>query len=135
MITTDWEAIADRSPDELLSSQSLPEVSKLSFEDTKVQAPKRRGRGTFSYKKNELYSDRQDDKIVVEDVEDVEDEDVRCNSESNTEPRHCNSPYPRVTSIFLVLSYYSLYISNYLLFGGTGSLYKMQLRFEGVQCN
>ncbi|KAJ4704884.1 coiled-coil domain-containing protein R3HCC1L-like [Melia azedarach] len=84
----DWEAIADRSPDELLSSQSLPEVSKLSFEDTKVQAPKRRGRGTFSYKKNELYSDRQDDKIVVEDVEDVEDEDVRCNSESNTEPRH-----------------------------------------------
>ncbi|XP_024950018.1 uncharacterized protein LOC102607047 isoform X3 [Citrus sinensis] len=84
----DWEAMADRDPDELLSSQGLPEVSKLSLEDTgvKVQAPKRRGRGTFSYKKNELYSDWQDDKSIVEDAE--VDDDSSLSSESKTELRH-----------------------------------------------
>ncbi|KAH9699447.1 r3h domain-containing protein [Citrus sinensis] len=88
--TDDWEAMADRDPDELLSSQGLPEVSKLSLEDTgvKVQAPKRRGRGTFSYKKNELYSDWQDDKSIVEDAE--VDDDSCLGSESKTELRHSN---------------------------------------------
>ncbi|KAH0972195.1 hypothetical protein GBA52_024351 [Prunus armeniaca] len=70
---TYWEAIADREPDELLSSQVLPEVSKLSLEDTKGQTPKRRGRGTFSYKKDELYSDQIPDKLIIDTRE---DEDV-----------------------------------------------------------
>ncbi|KAJ7012283.1 hypothetical protein NC653_002365 [Populus alba x Populus x berolinensis] len=55
----DWEAIADHAPDELLSPQSLPSVSNICLEDAKVQTSKRRGRGPFTYKKHELYSDRQ----------------------------------------------------------------------------
>ncbi|KAK6138457.1 hypothetical protein DH2020_027777 [Rehmannia glutinosa] len=63
----DWEAIADRDPDELLSPQCLPEVSKLSLEDSKAQGTKRRGRGTFQYKKRGLYSDNQSDEEPVLD--------------------------------------------------------------------
>ncbi|PHU16044.1 hypothetical protein BC332_17249 [Capsicum chinense] len=66
----DWEAIADRAPDELLSPQHLPEVSKISLQDSKVQGPKRRGRGTFSYQKQSLYSDQQSDEPAVDDIED-----------------------------------------------------------------
>ncbi|KAL3850257.1 hypothetical protein ACJIZ3_012139 [Penstemon smallii] len=56
----DWEAVADRAPEELLSPQSLSGVSKLSLEDSKAEGIKRRGRGTFSYNKQEgLYSDNQ----------------------------------------------------------------------------
>ncbi|KAM7496996.1 hypothetical protein LguiA_021410 [Lonicera macranthoides] len=76
----DWEAIADRDPDELLSPQSLPSVSKLSLEeDTKAQTPKRRGRGTFSYKKHGLYSDHQSDGPISDKSE---DEIFNPNSES-----------------------------------------------------
>ncbi|KAI9107677.1 hypothetical protein K1719_021340 [Acacia pycnantha] len=70
----DWEAIADRSPDELLSSvseQCLSGISDLKFENTKSQVPKRRGRGTFSYEKHELYSDQLLDNPVI-DAEDEE---------------------------------------------------------------
>ncbi|KAK9999185.1 hypothetical protein SO802_018788 [Lithocarpus litseifolius] len=69
----DWEAMADRAPDELLSSQCLPGVSEPLMQDTKVQAPKQRGRGTFSYKKHELYSDQLSDKSIINDVEDEDD--------------------------------------------------------------
>nr|POE75052.1 hypothetical protein CFP56_15841 [Quercus suber] len=76
----DWEAMADRAPDELLSSQCLPGVSeplmqdtKVQAPDTKVQAPKQRGRGTFSYKKHELYSDQLSDKSIINDAEDEDD--------------------------------------------------------------
>ncbi|KAI3461246.1 hypothetical protein Pfo_017909 [Paulownia fortunei] len=65
----DWEAIADRAPEELLSPQCLPGVSKLSLEDSKAQGTKRRGRGTFSYKKQGLYSDNQSDEPVIDDSE------------------------------------------------------------------
>ncbi|KAF4360309.1 hypothetical protein F8388_020600 [Cannabis sativa] len=81
---SNWEAIAERSPDELLSSQCLPGVSKISLEATKPKTPtpKRRGRGTFSYKKDELYSDNLSDKSVIDDLEDG---DVSHSSERNTE--------------------------------------------------
>ncbi|KAL3530311.1 hypothetical protein ACH5RR_009633 [Cinchona calisaya] len=69
----DWEAVADRAPDELLSPQSLPGVSKLSLEDTQVKGPKRRGRGTFSYQKNGMYSDEQSNEVVINDTEDKAD--------------------------------------------------------------
>ncbi|XP_050285363.1 uncharacterized protein LOC126724952 [Quercus robur] len=76
----DWEAMADRAPDELLSSQCLPGVSepvmqdtKVQAPDTKVQAPKQRGRGTFSYKKHELYSDQLSDKSIINDAKDEDD--------------------------------------------------------------
>uniref|UniRef100_M1A5K9 Coiled-coil domain-containing protein R3HCC1L n=1 Tax=Solanum tuberosum TaxID=4113 RepID=M1A5K9_SOLTU len=69
-VSQNWEAIADRAPDELLSPQHLPEVSKISLQDSKVQAPKRRGRGTFSYQKQSLYSDQQSDEPAVDDIED-----------------------------------------------------------------
>ncbi|KAA3455448.1 coiled-coil domain-containing protein R3HCC1L-like [Gossypium australe] len=67
-VCKDWEAIADREPSELLSSECLPGVSNLSLEDSKVEAPKRRGRGTFSYRKTELYSDRLSDVSASEDT-------------------------------------------------------------------
>lgn len=97
-MTADWESIADRTPDELLSSQSLPEVSlssqslpevsKLSLEDTKVQTPKRRGRGTFSYKKHELYSDQVSDKLIV-DNDTPDDENVSHNLEGDPKVIKC----------------------------------------------
>ncbi|CAH9133121.1 unnamed protein product [Cuscuta epithymum] len=63
----DWEALVDRDPNELLAPSSLPEVSNLSLHDTKGQAPKRRGRGTFLYKKHALYSDQQSGGPIVDD--------------------------------------------------------------------
>ncbi|XP_030458572.1 uncharacterized protein LOC115679133 [Syzygium oleosum] len=67
----DWEAMADRSPNELLPAECLTEVSKLSLEDGKnTKAPKRRGRGTFTYKKHELYSDRVSDDLTIDEVDD-----------------------------------------------------------------
>ncbi|XVF05077.1 hypothetical protein REPUB_Repub05bG0140100 [Reevesia pubescens] len=77
----DWEAIADREPNVLLSSECLPGVSNLSLKDGKVEAPKRRGRGAFSYKKSELYSDQLCD---VPDSNDRENEDVCINSETKS---------------------------------------------------
>ncbi|KAL7174595.1 hypothetical protein ACSBR2_033774 [Camellia fascicularis] len=65
----DWEAIADRAPEELLSPQCLPEVSKLSLEDAKTQTPKRRGRGMFAYTTHGMYSDQQSDGSVVDNSE------------------------------------------------------------------
>ncbi|KAK4607220.1 hypothetical protein RGQ29_001157 [Quercus rubra] len=89
----DWEAMADRAPDELLSSQCLPGVSeplkqdtKVQAPDTKVQGPKQRGRGTFSYKKDELYSDQLSDKSIINDAE---DEDDACdNAEAKRDARN-----------------------------------------------
>ncbi|WRX33359.1 hypothetical protein QQP08_025846 [Theobroma cacao] len=78
----DWEAIADREPNELLSSEGLPGVSSLSLKDSKVEAPKRRGRGTFSYRKSELYSDRLSDGVFA--TKDTENEDVCIDSEIKT---------------------------------------------------
>ncbi|MBA0767535.1 hypothetical protein Gotri_016408 [Gossypium trilobum] len=77
----DWEAIADREPSELLSSECLPGVSNLSLEDSKVEAPKRRGRGTFSYRKTELYSDQLSD---VSASKDTDNEDVCKHPETKT---------------------------------------------------
>ncbi|KAD5960419.1 hypothetical protein E3N88_11891 [Mikania micrantha] len=54
----DWEAAADRAPDELLSSECLPDVSALTLEDKQIKPPIRRGRGTFSYQRHGLYSDQ-----------------------------------------------------------------------------
>ncbi|RVX22873.1 hypothetical protein CK203_008271 [Vitis vinifera] len=65
-----WETIADRAPNELLSPPSLPDVSTLSMEDNKAQITKRRGRGTFSYQKEELYSDRQSEGSTLDDTRD-----------------------------------------------------------------
>ncbi|MED6119363.1 hypothetical protein PIB30_011166 [Stylosanthes scabra] len=76
----DWEAMADRKPDELLptvSSDCIAGVSSLKLDTSKSPAPKRRGRGTFSYEKQELYSDQLRDSSVV----DVEDEGSHCSSE------------------------------------------------------
>ncbi|WCJ17921.1 hypothetical protein M5689_000306 [Euphorbia peplus] len=71
---TDWEAVADRPPNELLSSPGLPSVSNLSLEDTKSHTRKQHERGTFSYKQDKLYSDQQSDSSpkVSEEDEDVD---------------------------------------------------------------
>ncbi|XVE59664.1 hypothetical protein DITRI_Ditri05aG0064100 [Diplodiscus trichospermus] len=65
----DWEAIADREPNVILSSDCLLGVSNLSLEDSKVEAPKRWGRGTFSYRKSELYSNQLSDLSASIDTE------------------------------------------------------------------
>ncbi|KAE9462006.1 hypothetical protein C3L33_06059, partial [Rhododendron williamsianum] len=71
----DWETIADRAPEELLPLQGLPEVSKLSLENTKIQTPKRRGRGKFSYTTHGLYGDQQSNGFV-----DYSENEAVCNS-------------------------------------------------------
>ncbi|CAN0918113.1 hypothetical protein LINGRAHAP2_LOCUS30683 [Linum grandiflorum] len=65
----DWEAVADRQPSALLPANSPPSVSNISNKDKADQNPKRRGRGTFSYKKNRLYSDQQSDGSLSDDSE------------------------------------------------------------------
>ncbi|KAJ4826816.1 hypothetical protein Tsubulata_016036 [Turnera subulata] len=81
----DWEDIADRAPNELLSSQCLPSPSNVSLEVSKGQTPKRRGRGQFSYKKQELYSDSPLDRHFDDDAE---DEDSCGRKQQNTESKH-----------------------------------------------
>ncbi|XP_076925591.1 uncharacterized protein LOC143588490 [Bidens hawaiensis] len=56
----DWEAVADRAPDELLVDVStLTLEQQQQEEDNNVIAPvRRRGRGNFTYQKHALYSDR-----------------------------------------------------------------------------
>ncbi|XXG62517.1 hypothetical protein AAC387_Pa05g0858 [Persea americana] len=80
----DWEAIADLASNELLPPQVEAGVSNITLEDAKVQAPKRRGRGSFLYKKNGLYSDQAADGAPIDNSEDElssqypkEDADIR----------------------------------------------------------
>ncbi|NP_001242895.1 uncharacterized protein LOC100817151 [Glycine max] len=98
----DWEAIADLEPDELLptvSSDCSSGISNLKLENAKSGTPKRRGRGTFSYEKKELYSDQLLDSSVV----DVEQEETHRSSEDNKDVQ--NSKYG--TSHVLVLADFS----------------------------
>ncbi|XP_010535713.1 PREDICTED: coiled-coil domain-containing protein R3HCC1L [Tarenaya hassleriana] len=78
----DWEAIADSEPSKLLSLEELPDVSKLSVEEPKVQEPKRRGRGTFTYKRDEMYSERDYSEARLQDSE---DRDISHGSEKTLE--------------------------------------------------
>jgi hypothetical protein len=61
----------------------LPEISKLSVEEPKVQGPKRRGRGTFTYKSDAMYSDRDFSESRFDD--DSEDNDLSRESEKTDE--------------------------------------------------
>ncbi|XP_010493273.1 PREDICTED: coiled-coil domain-containing protein R3HCC1L-like [Camelina sativa] len=78
----DWEALADLEPRKLLHVGELPEISKLSVEEPKVQGPKRRGRGTFTYKRDVMYSDRD---FCESRFDDLEDNDVSRDSEKTDE--------------------------------------------------
>ncbi|CAA0824335.1 Unknown protein [Striga hermonthica] len=49
------------------SGGCLPGISKLSLEESKSQQTKRRGRGTFAYKKQGLYSDNPSDEPIIDD--------------------------------------------------------------------
>ncbi|CAN8244286.1 unnamed protein product [Cochlearia groenlandica] len=82
-LVVDWEALADLEPSELLSVDDLPEISKLLVvEEPKVEVPKRRGRGTFTYKRDVMYSDRD---FSESRLRDSEDKDVSCGSEKTDE--------------------------------------------------
>ncbi|KAK2433626.1 R3H and coiled-coil domain-containing protein [Trifolium repens] len=99
----DWEAIADLEPDKLLSpvsSDILTGVSNIKLVDTKSQTPKRRGRGTFSYDKDKLYSDRILDGSIIDNIE---EEETQCSSEDKKDTP--NSKYG--TGHVLVLSHFS----------------------------
>ncbi|CAE6114234.1 unnamed protein product [Arabidopsis arenosa] len=78
----DWEALADLEPSKLLPVEELPEISKLSVEEPKVERPKRRGRGTFTYKRDAMYSDRD---FSESRFDDSEDNDLSRDSEKNDE--------------------------------------------------
>lgn len=86
----DWEAVADHALEKLLSPQCLPGVSNLSLqdskEDSKSQQTKRRGRGTFSYKKQGLYSDTQSDEPDNDDTQDTSVHQLE-----DMEKRNCTS--------------------------------------------
>lgn len=64
----------------------MPEISKLSVEEPKVEGPKRRGRGTFTYKRDTMYSDRD---FGESRFEDSEDNDVSLGSEKTDESLKC----------------------------------------------
>lgn len=88
----DWEAIADRAPNELLSPLCLPEVSKLTVCDTEVKSvvPNRRGRGFFTYKKPGLYSDEQMKNSIACDTSDkiVHDKSEKISQAKNVYGTH-----------------------------------------------
>ncbi|KAL5709103.1 hypothetical protein ACHQM5_019826 [Ranunculus cassubicifolius] len=70
----DWEAVADRgSVEEVFVPKINESISKISLEDTHIKTPKRRGRGSFLYKKNSLYSDHQLDDAVTDGSDDHDD--------------------------------------------------------------
>lgn len=54
---TDWEAIADQTPEPSSHSLVTVEVSKLSL-NNQSRTSKQRGRGAFTYGQNALYSDQ-----------------------------------------------------------------------------
>lgn len=54
----------------MLSLQREPDEPKFSVRETEDQTIKRRGRGTFSYKKHDLYSDKLSDFSTVSDTND-----------------------------------------------------------------
>ncbi|GAA0150022.1 hypothetical protein LIER_09052 [Lithospermum erythrorhizon] len=84
----DWEAVADRDPEELLSPQVLLGISELSIEEPGEpggKSSKRRGRGTFSYKAQGLYSDQQSDGPIYDDPE---ESSVSNASDENTQIRN-----------------------------------------------
>ncbi|PIA54322.1 hypothetical protein AQUCO_00900696v1 [Aquilegia coerulea] len=78
----DWEAVADRGSIQVISPQIDEEISKLILDDTKSKTPKRRGRGSFLYKKNGLYSDQEPSDAVSCTSE---DEDSHHKSEEKME--------------------------------------------------
>ncbi|KAF8397981.1 hypothetical protein HHK36_016907 [Tetracentron sinense] len=81
----DWEAIADHALNQFFSPQDEVGVSKLSLEDTEIRTPKRRGRGTFLYGKDGLYSDQQADVSIGGES----DDEVTCpSSKGDTEIRN-----------------------------------------------
>lgn len=96
----DWEAIADREPNDLLvvPSECLSELSKLSVEDKRPHGPKRRGRGTFSYRNHELYSDQLSDDLAIDEEN---DEHSQVNSEENAVDKHCKSQYVSQFPVFI----------------------------------
>ncbi|RZC84164.1 hypothetical protein C5167_046949 [Papaver somniferum] len=82
----DWESIADRPIDEILTPPPPVHdigISKLTLEDSKPETTttKRRGRGAFMYKKNSLYSDQQTGSVNSECSDDDEVEVGQSNSD------------------------------------------------------
>ncbi|KAL0908341.1 hypothetical protein M5K25_022830 [Dendrobium thyrsiflorum] len=80
----DWEAIVDRqvsSGDVLFSAQDgKGAASDLLRVDEPCTSRRRRGRGSFLYRKNELYCDQVDDGAVADYNCSSEDEDARFDS-------------------------------------------------------
>ncbi|CAA7061124.1 unnamed protein product [Microthlaspi erraticum] len=97
----DWEALVDCEPSKLFSVEELPEISKLSVEEPKVEGPKRRGRGTFTYKRDTMYTDRD---FGESRFEDSEDNDMSLGSEK-TDDESLKSKYG--TRHVLVLANFS----------------------------
>ncbi|KAI3881325.1 hypothetical protein MKW92_031068 [Papaver armeniacum] len=78
----DWESIADRPVDEILTPPPVHDIgiSKLSVEEE----------GAFMYKKNSLYSDQQTDSVNNECSDDDEVEVGQSNSDEKLKSGICN---------------------------------------------
>ncbi|KAL8097469.1 hypothetical protein AgCh_030558 [Apium graveolens] len=83
-VEIDWEAVVDRAPEELLSTQDIPDVSNISLKDKETLIIKRRGGGTFAYKKKGLYSDQQFD----DPANDISEDEVGTDDSQDTEIRN-----------------------------------------------
>ena len=72
----------------MLPPPCLPEVSKLLLDESEIKkkVPTRRGRGTFTYKKQGLYSDEQTHDLIACDTS---DEVVHDKTEKASETRKC----------------------------------------------
>ncbi|KAG9444428.1 hypothetical protein H6P81_015768 [Aristolochia fimbriata] len=66
----DWESVADRTSHEVLFPKDTSGVENLSLEDTTLKVPKRRGRGTFLYKEDGMYSDQVPSTTAFDDAQD-----------------------------------------------------------------
>lgn len=75
----------------MLSTQDIPDVSNISLKDKETQIIKRRGRGTFAYKKQGLYSDQQFDDPAINISEDEVDSQDTAHGSQDTEIRDCKS--------------------------------------------
>lgn len=78
----------------MLSTQDIADVSNITLKDKETQIIKRRGRGTFAYKKQGLYSDQQFDDPAIDISEDevgTDDSQDTSHGSQDTEIRDCKS--------------------------------------------
>lgn len=84
---TDWESIADRELKDPTPLKEIGQLVELSLKDSKPEVLKRRGRGSFLFEKNSLYSDQ----IMDNSTSDAFDDHPECEtSKGSYHTDYCN---------------------------------------------